>query len=60
VPLPNAEHALLDPRKLLAYLLSDTHPVGRHKARCSLRWDMRGRRSTNWRTISSTSRAPAN
>lgn len=31
--LPNYESAVLKPDKLTAYLLSDTHPYGRHKAR---------------------------
>ncbi|MGP1347256.1 MAG: DUF6883 domain-containing protein [Phycisphaerales bacterium] len=29
--LPNAEHAIVDDRKIADYLLSPTHPVGRHK-----------------------------
>jgi len=33
VRLPNAHQAIIDPRKLADYLLSDTHPVGRIKAR---------------------------
>jgi hypothetical protein len=31
--LPHAERAYVDPRKVSNYLLSATHPVGRHKAR---------------------------
>lgn len=31
--LPNAERAVLDPRKLTEYLLAATHPEGRPKAR---------------------------
>ena len=31
--IPNAGQAIIDRRKLTAYLLSDRHPVGRHKAR---------------------------
>ena len=31
--LPNALHARIDPRKILEYLLSETHPIGRHKAK---------------------------
>ena len=31
--LPNALHARIDPRKILEYLLSETHPTGRHKAK---------------------------
>ena len=30
--LPNAERAEVDPRKLIEYCLSTTHPVGKHKA----------------------------
>ena len=30
--LPNAENAIVDRAKIVGYLLSDTHPVGRHKA----------------------------
>ncbi|MEA2563286.1 MAG: hypothetical protein QOH06_4790 [Acidobacteriota bacterium] len=30
--LPNAEHAVVDPRKLRDYALSPVHPVGRFKA----------------------------
>jgi hypothetical protein len=33
VPIPHGADAILDRRKLTAYLLSDRHPVGRHKAR---------------------------
>jgi hypothetical protein len=33
VPIPDGANAIIDRRKLAAYLLSDTHPVGRHKAR---------------------------
>lgn len=32
MPLPNAEDAIIEPRKVRDYLLSTTHPVGRHKA----------------------------
>ncbi len=31
--VPNAEDARVDPEKLKAYLLSETHPVGRAKAK---------------------------
>jgi hypothetical protein len=31
--LPNADDAVIDPRKLADYLLARSHPVGRHKAR---------------------------
>ena len=31
--LPNALHARIDPRKLHEYLLSENHPIGRHKAK---------------------------
>jgi hypothetical protein len=31
--LPHADHALVDEAKICDYLLSDTHPVGRFKAR---------------------------
>ena len=31
--LPNADQALVDEAKICDYLLSDTHPVGRFKAR---------------------------
>ncbi len=31
--LPHADHALVDAAKICDYLLSDTHPVGRFKAR---------------------------
>ena len=31
--LPNAEQAQIDPNKLKEYLLSETHPIGRSKAR---------------------------
>ena len=31
--LPNADRAQIDPEKLHGYLLSETHPVGRFKAR---------------------------
>lgn len=30
--LPGAENAVIEPRKIRDYLLSPTHPVGRHKA----------------------------
>ena len=30
--LPNASSAVIDPRKVREYLLSETHPVGRFKA----------------------------
>jgi hypothetical protein len=33
VRLPNADHAVLDIRKLEDYCLSPRHPRGRHKAR---------------------------
>jgi hypothetical protein len=33
VPLPFAERAVLDRRKVDEYLLAERHPVGRHKAR---------------------------
>jgi hypothetical protein len=33
VRLPNADLAEIDPQKLHGYLLSQTHPVGRFKAR---------------------------
>lgn len=31
--LLNAEHAVIDPKKLAAYALDSTHPIGGHKAR---------------------------
>ena len=31
--LPNADQAIIEPRKLRGYLLSTSHPVGRFKAR---------------------------
>ena len=31
--LPNADQAIIEPRKLHGYLLSTSHPVGRFKAR---------------------------
>ena len=31
--LPHADHAIVDEAKICDYLLSDTHPVGRFKAR---------------------------
>jgi hypothetical protein len=31
--LPNASIAFIDDRKLIDYCLSDSHPVGKHKAR---------------------------
>jgi len=31
--LPNAEGAQVDPKKLKEYLLSETHPIGRSKAK---------------------------
>jgi hypothetical protein len=31
--LPHADHAIVDEAKIRDYLLSDTHPVGRFKAR---------------------------
>jgi hypothetical protein len=33
VPLPFADRAVLDQQKVEGYLLSESHPVGRHKAR---------------------------
>jgi hypothetical protein len=33
VLLPNADSAIIDPAKLRDYLLSESHPVGRFKAR---------------------------
>ena len=32
VRIPNAERAVIDPRKLRGYLLSPQHPLGRYKA----------------------------
>ncbi len=32
MPLPDADHAVVEPRKLRDYLLSPSHPVGRFKA----------------------------
>jgi len=32
MPIPNAEHAIIDPAKLYGYLLSHVHPQGRAKA----------------------------
>ncbi len=31
--LPNAKNAFIDDRKLIDYCLSESHPVGKHKAR---------------------------
>lgn len=31
--LPNADNAVIDQAKLITYLLSSAHPLGRHKAR---------------------------
>lgn len=31
--LPNGDRAIIEPRKIRDYLLSDSHPVGRFKAR---------------------------
>lgn len=31
--LPNAENAFIDDRKLIDYCLSESHPIGKHKAR---------------------------
>lgn len=31
--LPNVENAFIDDRKLIDYSLSESHPVGKHKAR---------------------------
>ncbi|HEY7551893.1 MAG TPA: hypothetical protein VH913_20515 [Hyphomicrobiaceae bacterium] len=31
--VPNCDHAIVDPVKISDYLLSETHPVGRSKAR---------------------------
>jgi hypothetical protein len=33
VRIPHADRAVIDPRKLREYLLSRSHPLGRHKAR---------------------------
>jgi len=33
VRLPRAEEAVIDPRKLVDYGLSETHPIGKHKAK---------------------------
>jgi hypothetical protein len=33
VKLPNAANAVIDEAKLVTYLLSPSHPLGRHKAR---------------------------
>jgi hypothetical protein len=33
MPLPNADHAVVDEAKIRGYLLSPAHPVGRFKAR---------------------------
>jgi hypothetical protein len=35
--LPGGEAALIDQRKVVEYLLSPVHPIGRHKARVFLR-----------------------
>ena len=31
--LPNVENAYIDDRKLIDYCFSETHPIGKHKAR---------------------------
>ena len=31
--IPNAENAFIDDRKLIDYCLSESHPIGKHKAR---------------------------
>lgn len=31
--IPNAENAFIDDRKLIEYCLSESHPIGKHKAR---------------------------
>jgi hypothetical protein len=31
--LPNSENAFIDDRKLIDYCLSESHPIGKHKAR---------------------------
>lgn len=32
MPIPNSQHAFIDPAKLRDYLLAPSHPVGRYKA----------------------------
>jgi hypothetical protein len=46
--IPGASDAIVDPFKLLHYLLSPEHPVGRYKARF---FATLGYRRTNWREL---------
>jgi hypothetical protein len=48
VRLPNAEQAVIDPRKLRDYALSPEHPVGRFKAAFFSRL---GFSSSNWEKL---------
>ena len=48
--LPNAEEAIIDPRKLQDYLLSFEHPVGRFKAHF---FAGLGFRAENWEDLDS-------
>ena len=46
--LPNADRAVVDPRKVQDYLLSETHPIGRFKAALFLSL---GYSSAQWETL---------
>ncbi len=46
--LPNIERAFIRPEKITQYLLSETHPVGRHKAKFFLGF---GFSLSSWRQL---------
>ncbi len=54
--LPNLDRAIVPQAKLTQYLLSMTHPYGRHKAAFFLRF---GFRSESWKALASALKAHA-
>jgi hypothetical protein len=54
VDLPNAQAAIITPRKLRDYLLSPTHPIGRYKAAF---FRSRGYSQDDWETLASDIRS---
>ena len=54
--LPNAENAIVDPRKVRDYLLSPTHPIGHFKA---VVFNALGYSVENWELLAEDLRAHA-
>lgn len=54
--LPLAEQAIVSPDKVLYYLLSETHPIGKHKARVFTQY---GFSRENWEVLAATLRQHA-